>query len=140
MKFNYLRLVALFLMMIGAGAFTSCSSLSDGGEGTGTDSAYVGDWRLVKATFTGEVPDASEFAGFSIALNSEGTYVLTNPTNFPSPTAQAGVYVIEGAFLIFDGATEVAVTGVSGNSMTWEWQVARPGKITATYRYTFERM
>ncbi len=141
MKFNYVRLFTLFILLISVGVFTSCSSLSDSDEDdNNTNAAYVGNWKLVKATFTGEIAEASEFAGFSIALNSAGTYVVTNPTAFPSPTGLAGSYEISNRFLTFDSDMAVNLTAISGNSMSWEWQVAKPGKITATYRYTFEKM
>lgn len=140
MKFNYVRIFTLFILLVSVGVFTSCSSLS-GGDGNGnTDTAYVGDWKLVKATFTGEIADEAEFAGFSIALNSGGTYVLTNPKAFTTPTGSAGTYQSNGRFLSFDGSAEINVTELSGNTMVCEWQVSKPGKITATYRYTFERM
>ncbi|WP_375562853.1 hypothetical protein ACE193_10115 [Bernardetia sp. OM2101] len=139
MKFNYVRIVALFILLVSVGVFTSCSSLNDT-DGDNTDTVYVGNWKLVKATFTGEVADPSEFAGFSLALNSEGTYVLTNPTAFSSPTGVAGTYTSTGQFLIFDGNVEINVTSIDGNTMVWEWQVSKPGKITATYRYTFEKI
>ncbi|AFM04506.1 hypothetical protein Fleli_2124 [Bernardetia litoralis DSM 6794] len=140
MKFNYVRIVALFILLVSVGVFTSCSSFNGDDENDTTGSAYAGDWKLVKATFTGETAEAADFAGFSIALNSAGTYVLTNPTAFPSPTEIAGTYTSTGQFLIFDGSVEINVTSISGNTMVWEWQVSKPGKITATYRYTFERM
>ncbi len=141
MKFNYVRIFTLFILLVSIGVFTSCSSLSgDSNGGNDTNAAYVGDWKLVKATFTGEVADEAEFAGFSIALNSGGTYVLTNPTAFTTPTGVAGTYQSSGRFLTFDTGTEVNVTDLSGNTMVWEWQVSKPNKTTATYRYTFERM
>lgn len=140
MKFNYLRIVALFILFVGVGAFTSCSSLTNDGQDDDVNTAYVGDWKLVKATFTGEVAEASDFAGFTIALNSSGTYVLTNPSNFASPTEAVGTYSVDGNLLTFTPGAQVAVMSMSGNTMTWEWQVAKPGKMTATYRYTFERI
>lgn len=139
MKFNYVRIFALFMLLISVGIFSSCSSLSDNGDDN-TNAAYVGNWKLVKATFTGEVADATEFEGFTISLNSTGTYVLTNPTAFFSPTNMAGTYQSTAGFLTFDTGTAVNLVSMSGNSMTWEWQVSKPGKITATYRYTFEKI
>lgn len=140
MKFNYVRIFTLFILLISVGVFTSCSSLSDNSNDDNADAAYVGDWKLVKATFTGEVAEAADFAGFAIALNSEGTYVLTNPTVFPTPTEVAGTYQSSADFITFDATTSVKLVSLSGNTMVWEWQVSKPGKITATYRYTFERI
>lgn len=138
MKFNYVRIFTLFILLLSVGVFTSCSSLN-GGDNNGQDSAFVGKWKLVKVTLTGETPDVSEFQGFSLDLNSGGTYVLANPTGFPSPTGVAGTYQSDGRFLVFNPGTSVEAS-ISGNSMVWEWQVSKPNKITATYRYTFERM
>jgi hypothetical protein len=141
MKFNYVRIFTLFILLVGVGVFTSCSSLNGGdSEGNDTEAAFVGKWKLVKATFTGEVAEATDFAGFSIALNSGGNYVLTNPTAFPTPTGAAGTYQSGAGFITFDAGTSVNLVSLSGNTMVWEWQVSKPGKITATYRYTFERM
>ncbi len=141
MKFNYVRIVTLFLLLASVGVFTSCSSLTGDDTDNNANSAYAGNWRLVKATFLGEVPDASEYAGFSIDLNSTGTYNLTNPTGFPSPTAGlSGSYQTNGNFLIFDGDIEVNVTSINGNTMTWEWQMVKPGKASSTNRYTFQRI
>lgn len=139
MKFNYVRIFTLFILLLSIGVFTSCSSLNGSGDDN-TNAAYVGEWKLVKATFTGEFPDAADHAGFSIALNSGGTYALTNPTAFPSPTEMNGSYTSDNQFLIFDTGVSVNVVSLSGNTMVWEWQVSQPGKVTATYRYTFERM
>jgi len=135
-----MRVAMFFVLLLSVATFTtSCSSFGGGGD-TPTDAAYVGDWKLVKATFTGEVAEPADFAGFSIALNSAGTYVLTNPTTFPSPTGVAGTYQSDNSFIIFDTNVSVNLVSLSGNTMVWEWQVSQPGKITATYRYTFERM
>ncbi|WP_291724372.1 hypothetical protein [Bernardetia sp.] len=142
MKFNYLRIAALFILFIGVGAFTSCSSLTnDSNDDDNANAAYVGEWKLVSATFTGETAEPADFAGFAIKLNSTGTYVLTNPNNFTSPTDDlVGTYNVNGSFITFNPGAEVNVTGIGGNTMSWEWQVAKPGKMTATYRYTFERI
>lgn len=140
MKFNYVRIFTLFILLASVGVFTSCSSLSGDDNGSDITAAYVGDWKLVKATFTGEVAEPADFAGFSIALNSAGTYILTNPTAFPSPTGAAGTYQSDNSFITFDTNVSVNLVSLSGNTMVWEWQVSQPGKITATYRYTFERM
>jgi len=135
MKFNYVRIFALFILLVSVGMFTSCGH---GGD-TSQNSPFVGSWKLVKVTLTGETPDVSEFQGFSIALNSAGSYSLSNPTNFPSPTGAAGTYTSNAGSLSFNPGNSVQVS-ISGNTMVWEWQVAKPGKTTASYRYTFERM
>lgn len=140
MKFNYVRIIALFILLVSTGLFTACSSSSDDNGGGANEAAFVGEWKLIKATFTGETANPSEFAGFSIDLKSAGTYVLTNPLGFPSPTGLAGNYQSDDQFLTFDATTSVRLVSLSGNTMSWEWQVSKPGKITATYRYTFERM
>jgi hypothetical protein len=140
MKFNYVRILTLFILLVSVGVFTSCSSIGSDDEGGSANAAYVGDWKLVKATFTGEVAEAADFAGFAISLNSEGTYVLTNPTAFPTPTEVAGTYQSSDSFITFDTNISVKLVSLSGNTMIWEWQVSKPGKITATYRYTFERI
>jgi hypothetical protein len=140
MKFNYVRIFALFILLVSVGVFSSCSSVSSDKNNDPTDAAFVGDWKLVKATFTGEVAEAADFAGFTVALNSEGTYVLANPTAFPSPTLVGGTYQSSTGFITFDTGVAVRLTSLTGNTMVWEWQVSKPGKITATYRYTFERM
>lgn len=138
MKLNYMRIIALFIALATIGMLASCSN-SDKGEETGTNAVFVGSWTLVKATFTGETAQPSDFQGFTVTLTSGNTYSVTNPTNFPSPTSIAGEYQAGGGFLTFDGATSVRLANVSGNTMVWEWEVSRPGKTTATYRYTFER-
>ena len=137
MKLNYMRLLALFIALAVASMFSSCSSLNDG-DGDEVASAFVGSWTLVKATFTGETAQPSDFEGFTITLTSGGTYSLTNPLSFPSPTNIAGEYQASSGFLTFDGGTSVRATS-TGNTMVWEWEVSKPGKTTATYRYTFER-
>jgi hypothetical protein len=142
MKFNYVRIFTLFILLVSVGVFTSCSSISDNDDDTDTSvNALAGNWKLVGASFSGgEVADASEFEGFTLAFNSTGTYELTNPKSFYSPTAASGTYQSSGQFLTFDGGTSVTLLSLGGNSMVWEWQVSRPGKITATYRYTFEKI
>ncbi len=140
MKFNYVRIIALFILLVSTGLFTSCSSFSNDNGGNTTDAAFVGNWKLVRATFLGEIADPADFAGFSIALNSGGAYALTNPTNFSSPTSASGTYQSDNQFLTFDTGVSVRLVELSGNTMSWEWQVTKPGKVTATYRYTFERM
>lgn len=140
MKFNYVRIFTLFILLASVAIFTSCSSLTSDNKNNDTNAAFVGDWKLVKATFTGEIAAPADFAGFSISLKSNNSYLLTNPTAFPSPTAQVGTYQADGGFLTFDTNVAVRLVTLSGNEMTWEWEVSKPGKITATYRYTFERM
>ncbi len=140
MKFNYVHILSFF-MLLTVGVFTSCSSLNNDSKNNDTNAAFIGEWKLVKATFTGEVATPADFEGFVIELKSDKSYVITNPLAFPSPAAAlAGAYQNDEGFLTFDATVSVRLATLSGNSMTWEWEVAKPGKITATYRYTFERM
>jgi hypothetical protein len=139
MKFNYLRIIALFVALATVGMFASCSSNNGGGGEGETTAAFVGSWTLVKVTFTGETAQPSDFQGFTITLGATKNYSLANPLAFPSPTNAAGTYQSANGSLSFDTGTSVRLVSTSGNTMVWEWEVSRPGKITATYRYTFER-
>ncbi|WP_338761459.1 hypothetical protein WAF17_15545 [Bernardetia sp. ABR2-2B] len=139
MKFNHVRIFAFFILLIGVGAFTSCSSLSQDTD-EATNGAFVGSWKLTEAKFGSETAKPESFAGFVVALNSSNTYVITNPTSFPVPSKPVGTYEASGGSLIFDGSTSVRLVNTSGNSMTWEWEVSIPGKATTTYIYTFTRI
>ena len=138
MKFNYVRTLAFFILLISVGAFTSCSSLTSNSDGV-TDGAFVGSWTLTKANFGTEVADPATFQGFTVALNSSNTYVITNPQSNDVPSKLSGTYEASNGLLVFDGSTSVRLVTLSGNTMTWEWEVSKPGKQTTTYTYTFER-
>lgn len=138
MKFNYVRILAFFILLISVGAFTSCSSLTSDSNGV-TDGAFVGSWTLIKANYGTEVAEQSSFQGFTVSLNSSNSYVITNPMSNHVPSKLSGTYEASNGLLVFDGSTSVRLVTLSGNTMTWEWEVSKPGKQTTTYTYTFER-
>ena len=119
-------LMVLFCMIFAMSflTLTGCGGSSDsGGSGSGEtlaeDSAYIGTWRVVSASFQDEDVTAEDVPQFTLELRDDGTATLTDGEEASDGNwteIKGGVKVkgddIDMEFKDKDGSLECSVLGV----------------------------